>query len=487
MDLSTTAVDKKLYRQGRQPAASLLLAMLSSAALIACGQDENATSANAVAAQPAQVNPAERESVTSYALQVDLPALASAVIRSSPEGILCGQSVESPVCTAVFTGKTVVTLSQTFEDEQFKFAGWNGDCTGADCSVLMDESRKVRVQYERVLATPPLVIKPQAYVPVCEAYAGPALASLQHAEGLMHEHSSYSDGSPDTIPKTYFDAAKKAGYGFVGSSDHSDTYDKAAYFTVHDSCTLGVTDPASIFEGAGPEKLASTAGTAQQCFASPNADKLLKWESTLTQANKASSANFLAIRGFEWTSDVFGHINVFFSKNFSNAKTDGGFATTMETFWDWFSRSPELPGIGGSATSTVPMGGGSDGLGVFNHPGDKCQFNFADPEPSGTAQSLCNWNRFATTTPAQPLVDGSSNPTGVKFNTNFADIKKNACLAWNCTTMPIAVSVTRLFSMRLWIRVGICLRWAVKMCVFQPKLDSDSGAKWTLIPAQSGH
>lgn len=29
--------------------------------------------------------------------------------------------------------------------------------------------------------------------------------------------------------------------------------------------------------------------------------------------------------------------------------------------------------------------------------------------------------------------------------------------------------------------------WLKHMCVFQTKLDSDSTAKWTLIPAQSGH
>ena len=36
---------------------------------------------------------------------------------------------------------------------------------------------------------------------------------------------------------------------------------------------------------------------------------------------------FTGFRGFEWTSDRFGHINVYFSRNDTNAKIDGGYAT----------------------------------------------------------------------------------------------------------------------------------------------------------------
>ncbi|HZQ26244.1 MAG TPA: CehA/McbA family metallohydrolase, partial [Acidimicrobiales bacterium] len=89
-------------------------------------------------------------------------------------------------------------------------------------------------------------------------------------------------------------------------------------------------------------------------------------------AAQESTPDFTAVRGFEWTSDRFGHINVFFSRNDTNAKADGGYVS-MDTFYQWFLRRPEL-------------GGGSDGLATFNHPGDK-KLNAADP--------AVNWNDFA--------------------------------------------------------------------------------------------
>jgi hypothetical protein len=68
----------------------------------------------------------------------------------------------------------------------------------------------------------------------------------------------------------------------------------------------------------------------------------------------ASNAAFTAFRGFEWTSDRFGHINVYFSRQAVNAKLDGGYAA-MDAFWSWFARAPHLGGGGdGLATSTTP-------------------------------------------------------------------------------------------------------------------------------------
>ena len=78
------------------------------------------------------------------------------------------------------------------------------------------------------------------------------------------------------------------------------------------------------------------------------------------------------MRGFEWTSDRFGHINVLFSKNNTNAKIDGGYVD-MRTFWKWFTDNPNL-------------GGGADGLGIFNHPGGK---SLTDQDAAAF-----NWNDF---------------------------------------------------------------------------------------------
>lgn len=236
-----------------------------------------------------------------------------------------------------------------------------------------------------VPVVPPVVpVTPVPVAKVCEAYTGPALSSLTAYEGLMHEHSSYSDGQPTAIPADYFRIADTSSYSFVGSSEHSDSLDAGNFLALHASCTPG--DDA--FDRASLE----------YCFLNPTIDNLVKWASTKTQATEASNDHFLAIRGFEWTSDVFGHINVYFSTNFTNAKTDGGFALTMETFWDWFTRDPATPGLGGSATSIainggagVPFGGGNDGLAHFNHPHDKC---LTKNDPTGLTAGLCDWNDY---------------------------------------------------------------------------------------------
>lgn len=206
---------------------------------------------------------------------------------------------------------------------------------------------------------------PPATAAQCDAYTGPAQASLRDYEGSMHEHSAYSDGDIHSIPRDYFATIKEAGYSFVGSSEHSDTLDTAVFISLGNDC---FTTPDGLLT----------------CL-TPTADELVKWQSTASQAAEASEENFLAIRGFEWTSDRFGHINVYFSKNFSNAKTDLGYIVTMETFWSWFGRDPNAIGLGGSVTAPLPFGGGGDGLAHFNHPSDKC---FADGDPG------CNWNDF---------------------------------------------------------------------------------------------
>lgn len=212
---------------------------------------------------------------------------------------------------------------------------------------------------------------------VCAAYTGPAMSSLNAYEGITHAHSSYSDGDPTTNPSDYYRIGKAHGYDFFASSEHSDGVDNGAYISLHATCdaTSSKFDPTAL----------------QYCFANPSIDKLAKWVSMLDFAKAATTSQFLAINGFEWTSDVFGHINVYFSKNFTNAKTDGGYAATMNTFWDWFTRAPGTPGDGGSPSSPTPFGGGGDALAHFNHPHDKCQLK---NDPTGSATGFCDWNDY---------------------------------------------------------------------------------------------
>jgi len=185
------------------------------------------------------------------------------------------------------------------------------------------------------------------------ATAPAAQAQTTPLVGSLHEHSGYSDGWPGSRPADYFQSGKAFGLDFMGSSEHSDNADLP--IVASELCI----DPL----------------VALQCaLADPvnPLDSFRKWDATLEQARAASTPSFTGFRGFEWTSDRFGHINVFFSKHDTNAKVDGGYAT-MEAFYSWLAQSPAT-------------GGGGDGIAVFNHPGAK---SLDDRDPG------FNWNDFA--------------------------------------------------------------------------------------------
>ena len=189
-----------------------------------------------------------------------------------------------------------------------------------------------------------------ALVAVFLVVPGEVLAVDSRVElvGALHEHSGYSDGWPTSRPADYFTAAKAEHLDFMGSSDHSDNVDLPYTLSVY--C---VRDFRACLE-ADKVNLA---------------DSYRKWPATLEQATAATTSTFSGFRGFEWTSDVFGHINVYFSKNVSNAKEDG---TTPRFLWRWLQAS-------------VTSGGGSDGIATFNHPGAKGQ----------VGSNEINWNDFA--------------------------------------------------------------------------------------------
>ena len=186
---------------------------------------------------------------------------------------------------------------------------------------------------------------------------GQEAAGLHHFIGALHEHSGYSDGFPGSEPRDYFASAKGYGIDFLGSGEHSDNADVpivASEWCI-DELPVDPTMPdCAIADKDNP------------------ADSFRKWDATLEQAAAATDETFTGFRGFEWTSDRFGHINVYMSRNDSNAKVDGGYAA-MDAFWEWFTRDPAV-------------GGGADGLATFNHPGAK---SLDDGDPG------FNWNQFA--------------------------------------------------------------------------------------------
>jgi len=182
------------------------------------------------------------------------------------------------------------------------------------------------------------------------APAGPAGATPDRLEleGALHEHSGYSDGWPGSTPRTYFAAGRTEGLDFMGSADHSDNVFLPFVFSAY--CAENI-DACREADPVNP------------------ADSYRKWPATLEQADAESTPTFTAFRGFEWTSDVYGHINVYFSSQVTNAKQDGG---TPDILWKWLNRA-------------AAAGGGDDGIATFNHPGAK-----------GTVGGAAfNWHDFA--------------------------------------------------------------------------------------------
>lgn len=197
------------------------------------------------------------------------------------------------------------------------------------------------------------------FVAVVATATAQANDGLNAYVGSLHEHSGYSDGWPGSRPADFYASGRKHGLDFMGGSDHSDNTGLPMSFS--DYCA----------NPQNPQYDPTKPGCAVADTVNPT-DAFRKWDATGEQAAAATTPLFTAFRGFEWTSDRFGHINVYFSSRWVNAKADGGYAT-MDSFYSWLTRPTAL-------------GGGSDGLATFNHPGDK-KVSTSDPG--------YNWNDFA--------------------------------------------------------------------------------------------
>lgn len=183
--------------------------------------------------------------------------------------------------------------------------------------------------------------------------AGEESALPLHLVGGLHTHTGYSDGAPETRPADAYARAREVeGLDFMAVTEHSEA--------------LRV--PMTLSEGCLDPEIARCAS------ADPDpTESLDKWDAQRRQAVAETGVDdFAALRGFEWTNDVFGHINVYFSRNFVT-RLETAEPATVEAFYQWL-RTPAF------------LGGGDDGVATFNHPGDKC---LPAPDPR------CNWNDFA--------------------------------------------------------------------------------------------
>jgi hypothetical protein len=215
---------------------------------------------------------------------------------------------------------------------------------------------------------PPLPLNP------CRAAvtpgAGPA-PGLREFVGSVHEHSAYSDGYIGTTPSDYYRSGRCFGLNFLFGSDHSDFF--FTPIATSDECL------------DRPALLACKLADPYRPL-----NSFQKYAATGRQADAEQRGNFTTARGFEWSSDRFGHINVYFASHWTSWLFDG--LLTMKTFYSW-------------ALRPAALGGGSDGLLTFNHPGDKSacgQVGVCEP----SADPGFDWEDFAYHAQLDPRMVG---------------------------------------------------------------------------------
>ena len=152
-------------------------------------------------------------------------------------------------------------------------------------------------------------------------------ATLVHAD--LHNHTLLSDG--DGNPEDAFVSMRAAGLDVAALTDHATLSDHL----------LG--DAVTSVMPAGYSQLGGLTREG--------------WKRTGVLADAADRPGaFTALRGFEWSEPTLGHVNVWFTEEWTDVVDLG----TMDPFYRWLSRRSGLAGLGD---------GGGDGIAGFNHPG----------------------------------------------------------------------------------------------------------------------
>jgi hypothetical protein len=128
--------------------------------------------------------------------------------------------------------------------------------------------------------------------------------------GDLHNHTGYSDGLGQ--PREALRQMRARGLHFAAITDHGEWFDRDT----------------AIREAR-------------------------KWEATAQQVAMYTSDDFLAIRGFEWSSPRQGHSNVWGSTSYTGYHDTGD--RSMQAFYEWLSSAQPMPG--------------AEVLASFNHPG----------------------------------------------------------------------------------------------------------------------
>ena len=175
----------------------------------------------------------------------------------------------------------------------------------------------------------------------------PRVGPYRVLAGSLHDHTTDSDGdtSSERVAKFLHDYREDLGIDYCSVTDHSDFF-PAAYQREIDAVQAG--DPAVV----------------------PVPDL---WHRQGALAEQYRSHDFSLLRGFEWTNDQQNHLNVLLSQNWTSRAVTGDGSLHMDPFWTWLASDPV------SDPSGTGLGfGGGDGIGIFNHPGDKGALNWDD-------------------------------------------------------------------------------------------------------------
>jgi hypothetical protein len=178
--------------------------------------------------------------------------------------------------------------------------------------------------------------------------------TLVHAD--LHNHTLLSDG--DGNPEDAFVSMRAAGLDVAALTDHATLSDHL----------LG--DPLA---AAMPTGYTQVGGLTRE-----------GWERTGLLADGADRPGaFTAMRGFEWSEPTLGHVNVWFTDEWTDVVDLG----QMRPLYDWLSRQTDALGLGD---------GGAEGIAGFNHPGREPgrfeEFRF-DPAVRDQMVSLEMFNR----------------------------------------------------------------------------------------------
>jgi uncharacterized delta-60 repeat protein len=94
---------------------------------------------------------------SSYTLTVSTDGNGVGIVQSKPKGIKCGKNWAD--CTEPYAAGKEITLYRIIEQEESKFVGWSGACSGMkECKIVMDSDKEVKATFK---ADPTLVMWPK--------------------------------------------------------------------------------------------------------------------------------------------------------------------------------------------------------------------------------------------------------------------------------------------------------------------------------------